>query len=53
MIDAVTLDDVLHTITDLTRRAIVKRLSSADARVTAIAEPFTISELGVPTYPGP
>ncbi|MFK3980560.1 ArsR/SmtB family transcription factor [Micromonospora sp. NPDC050397] len=37
------LDKVLHALADPTRRAILRRLSEGDARVTALAEPFAIS----------
>lgn len=37
------LDHTLIALADDTRRAILKRLASGDARVTEIAEPFPIS----------
>lgn len=37
------LDRTLHALADPTRRAILRRLSEGDARVTALAEPFAIS----------
>jgi DNA-binding transcriptional ArsR family regulator len=37
------LDRVLHALADPTRRAILRRLSEGDARVTALAEPFAMS----------
>lgn len=37
------LDRVLHALADPTRRAILRRLSGGDERVTALAEPFPIS----------
>lgn len=37
------LDHTLIALADETRRAILKRLASGDARVTEIAEPFHIS----------
>ncbi len=37
------LDNTLIALADDTRRAILKRLASGDARVTEIAEPFDIS----------
>ncbi len=41
------LDNVLVAIADPTRRAILDRLSRGSARVTDIAEPFTMSLAGV------
>lgn len=38
-----TLDRVLHALADPTRRAILRRLSEGDERVTTLAEPFPIS----------
>ena len=38
-----TLDRAFHALSDSTRRAILERLTSGKARVTEIAEPFTIS----------
>ena len=37
------LDDTLVALADDTRRQILKRLASGDARVTEVAEPFEIS----------
>ncbi|HEY9229135.1 MAG TPA: metalloregulator ArsR/SmtB family transcription factor [Gemmatimonadaceae bacterium] len=37
------LDRVFHALSDSTRRAILRRLSTSDALVTEIAEPFDIS----------
>ncbi len=37
------LDDTLIALADDTRRGILKRLSSGDARVTEVAAPFEIS----------
>src|SRR5881392_3872713 len=37
------LDDTLIALADETRRGILKRLASGDARVTEVAEPFDIS----------
>ena len=37
------LDDTLVALADDTRRQILKRLASGDARVTEVAEPFDIS----------
>jgi len=37
------LDDTLIALADDTRRQILKRLASGDARVTEVAEPFDIS----------
>src|SRR5215470_15806059 len=37
------LDDVLTALADPTRRAILRRLSKGDARVTDLARPFPIS----------
>ena len=37
------LDDTLVALADETRRNILKRLSSGEARVTEVAEPFGIS----------
>jgi DNA-binding transcriptional ArsR family regulator len=37
------LDDTLIALADETRRGILKRLASGEARVTEIAEPFDIS----------
>ena len=37
------LDDTLIALADPTRRAILRRLARSDARVTALAEPFSIS----------
>ncbi len=37
------LDDILIALADDTRRSILKRLASGDARVTEVAEPFAIS----------
>src|SRR3954470_2010760 len=37
------LDDTLIALADDTRRSILKRLASGDARVTEVAEPFDIS----------
>ena len=37
------LDDTLIALADPTRRAILKRLSRGEARVTELAEPFDIS----------
>ena len=37
------LDDTLIALADDTRRQILKRLASGDARVTEVAEPFEIS----------
>ncbi|HTH94535.1 MAG TPA: metalloregulator ArsR/SmtB family transcription factor [Rhodocyclaceae bacterium] len=37
------LDDTLIALADPTRRAILQRLSQGDARVTELAEPFSIS----------
>jgi len=38
-----TLDDTLLALADPTRRAILARLAKGEARVTEIAEPFSIS----------
>lgn len=40
---AESLDNTLLALADPTRRAILKRLSRGDARVTELAEPFAIS----------
>jgi DNA-binding transcriptional ArsR family regulator len=40
---AVDLDDTLIALADETRRSILKRLASGEARVTELAEPFDIS----------
>src|SRR5206468_11827164 len=40
---AMQLDDTLIALADETRRAILKRLASGEARVTEVAEPFDIS----------
>src|SRR5262247_46428 len=37
------LDDTLIALADQTRRSILKRLASGEARVTEVAEPFGIS----------
>src|SRR5258707_3620700 len=37
------LDDTLIALADDTRRSILKRLASGEARVTEVAEPFDIS----------
>jgi DNA-binding transcriptional ArsR family regulator len=37
------LDDTLIALADETRRSILKRLSTGEARVTEVAEPFEIS----------
>lgn len=37
------MDDTLIALADPTRRAILERLSRGDARVTELAEPFSIS----------
>jgi DNA-binding transcriptional ArsR family regulator len=37
------LDDTLIALADETRRAILKRLATGEARVTEVAEPFDIS----------
>jgi DNA-binding transcriptional ArsR family regulator len=37
------LDDTLIALADETRRGILKRLASGEARVTEVAEPFDIS----------
>ena len=37
------LDDTLIALADETRRSILKRLASGEARVTEVAEPFGIS----------
>ncbi len=37
------LDDVLAALADPTRRAILRRLTKGDARVTDLARPFSIS----------
>ena len=37
------LDNTLIALADTTRRSILKRLASGDARVTEVAEPFDIS----------
>jgi DNA-binding transcriptional ArsR family regulator len=37
------LDDTLIALSDATRRAILQRLSAGEARVTELAEPFSIS----------
>jgi DNA-binding transcriptional ArsR family regulator len=42
-ISAVDLDDTLIALADDTRRRILKRLASGEARVTEVAEPFDIS----------
>jgi DNA-binding transcriptional ArsR family regulator len=39
----VQLDDTLIALADETRRGILKRLASGEARVTEVAEPFDIS----------
>lgn len=38
-----TLDRTLHALADPTRRAILQRLSSGEARVTEVAQPFSMS----------
>jgi DNA-binding transcriptional ArsR family regulator len=38
-----SLDDTLMALSDPTRRAILKRLSSGEARVTELAQPFSMS----------
>src|SRR5436853_148457 len=38
-----TLDDTLIALADPTRRAILRRLSTGEARVTELAQPFEIS----------
>jgi len=38
-----TLDHTLTALADPTRRAILRRLSSGEARVTEVARPFSIS----------
>lgn len=38
-----TLDETLMALADPTRRAILRRLSRGEARVTEIAQPFAIS----------
>ena len=40
---AMQLDDTLIALADDTRRAILRRLASGEARVTEVAEPFGIS----------
>lgn len=40
---AMDLDDTLIALADPTRRAILKRLSAGEARVTELAAPFDIS----------
>jgi len=40
---SVTLDRVYAALADLTRRAILSRLTEQEARVTELAEPFTVS----------
>jgi len=42
-IEAMDLDDTLIALADDTRRTILKRLASGDARVTEVAAPFDIS----------
>lgn len=42
-IAAVELDDTLIALADATRRSILKRLASGEARVTELAAPFDIS----------
>lgn len=42
-IDAETLDLTFKALSDSTRRAIIERLSSGDALVTELAEPFDMS----------
>ena len=37
------LDDTLIALADVTRRSILQRLASGEARVTEVAEPFDIS----------
>ncbi len=39
----VSLDRILHALSDPTRRAIVERLVAAPASVTQLAEPFSMS----------
>lgn len=38
-----TLDRTLNALADPTRRAILQRLSSGEARVTEVAQPFSMS----------
>ncbi|MBI1728992.1 winged helix-turn-helix transcriptional regulator [Candidatus Acetothermia bacterium] len=38
-----SLDETLMALSDPTRRAILKRLSSGEARVTELAQPFSMS----------
>ena len=40
---AMQLDDTLVALADDTRRSILRRLASGEARVTEVAEPFDIS----------
>jgi DNA-binding transcriptional ArsR family regulator len=42
-ISAMNLDDTLVALADETRRSILKRLASGEARVTELAAPFEIS----------
>ena len=42
-VSAMDLDDTLIALADDTRRSILKRLASGDARVTEVAAPFDIS----------
>ena len=42
-LDETRLDETLLALADPTRRAILQRLSEGEARVTEVAEPFTIS----------
>ncbi len=42
-IDRSSLDHTLIALADPTRRAILKRLSSGEARITEIADPFDVS----------
>jgi DNA-binding transcriptional ArsR family regulator len=42
-IDAMDLDETLIALADDTRRTILKRLASGEARVTEVAAPFDIS----------
>jgi DNA-binding transcriptional ArsR family regulator len=43
MIAATNLDHIMTALADPTRRAILKRLSHGEARVTEVAQPFAMS----------
>ena len=43
MLSALQLDHIMVALADYTRREIIERLSNGEARVTEVAQPFSIS----------